>query len=574
MTAIWNYLKINKKETILAPLFKMLEACFELFIPLVVADIIDIGIANRDSSYIISRGLLMIFFGVAGFILASIAQYFAAKSAIGVSSALRQELFYHISELNYERLDSVGTSAMITSMTSDINQVQNGVNQALRLLLRSPFIVVGAAVMACTINLSASIVFWIVIAVLILIVVFIIKITAPMNAAVQSKLEKVTRAFRENLLGARVVRAFNRQRYEKTLFDSAYDELYEGQIKAGSVSSLLNPLTFAVINLAIVVILYTGAINVSIGNMTQGEVIALYNYMSQILVELIKFANIVFMLSKAIACFKRIQGVLAIGPSLKGGELPLPSDRPVDIELKNVSFSYKSGSGKALENISCRIPAGAKVGIIGATASGKSTLVNLISRFYAHSSGEILLNGTPIEQYSLASLCEGISVVPQKAALFKGTVGSNLKWGKADSSEDECKNALRNASALGFIEEKGMGLDLPVAQNGRNFSGGQRQRLSIARALIKDSKLLILDDSYSALDYATEADIKNAVYSQKKDCTVLTVSQRVGSVYDCDMILVLDKGRLVGVGKHDELFSSCPVYNEICRSQHFGKESA
>jgi ATP-binding cassette subfamily B multidrug efflux pump len=574
MKEIWKYLKKNKEETILAPLFKMLEACFELFIPLIVADIIDIGIANKDTGYIIHRGILMIFFGAVGFLLAVIAQYFSAKSAVGVSSALRKELFYHISGLNYERLDRVGTSALITSMTSDINQVQNGVNWVLRLLLRSPFIVIGAAIMSCTINLRASLIFWITIAALILVIFLIIKITTPMNADVQFKLEKVTRSFRENLLGVRVIRAFNRQTSEKKQFDERHEKLYESQIKAGKVSSLLNPLTFAIINLAIVLILYSGAVNVSIGDMQQGEVIALYNYMSQILVELIKFANVILVLSKAIACFKRIQNVLKTKPSLANGSEAFVNSDAIDIKLNNVSFSYNDGGNPAIEKITCHIPAGSKVGIIGATASGKTTLINLIARYYERTGGEILLNDIPIESYDIRSLTDNIAVVPQKAVLFKGTVRSNLKWGDKNASDEECWSALANSGAIDFIKAKGLGLDLPVSQNGRNFSGGQKQRLAIARALIKKSGILILDDSYSALDYATESHVKNSVFANKENCTVLTVSQRVSSIYNSDFILVMDKGRLVAVGTHGELFDSCPVYNEICRSQQFGEEAA
>ena len=574
MKEIWKYLKQNKKETILAPLFKMLEACFELFIPLLVADIIDVGIAEGDTGYIIRRVILMIFFGVAGFALAVIAQYFSAKSAVGVSSALRKDLFYHISALNYERLDRAGTSALITSMTSDINQVQNGVNWTLRLLLRSPFIVIGAAIMSFTISMRASLIFWGTIGVLIFIIFLIIKITTPMNAGVQSKLEKVTRSFRENLLGARVVRAFNRQASEKKQFDERHESLYSSQIAAGKISSLLNPLTFAVINLAIVLILYTGAVNVSIGDMQQGEVIALYNYMSQILVELIKFANVILTLSKAIACFKRVQKVLGIQPSLKNGKLIFDNHDAVDIKLRNVSFSYTEGGNPAIDGISCHIPAGSKVGIIGATASGKTTLVNLIARFYERTGGEILLNDAPIEDYDISSLSENISVAPQKAVLFKGTLRSNLMWGDKNASDAEFMQALEDSGAADFVKAKGQGLDLGVSQNGRNFSGGQKQRLAIARALVKKAGILILDDSYSALDYATESHVKNSVFSNKRNCTVLTVSQRVSSIYSSDFILVLDRGHLVGTGTHSELFASCPVYAEICMSQNFGKEAA
>ncbi len=573
MREIWYYLKQNKKETILAPIFKMLESLFELFIPVIVADIIDTGISRGDVSYIIHRVILMIILGITGFALAVTAQYFSAKSAVGVSNALRKDLFYHISTLNYARLDSMGTSALITSMTSDINQVQNGVNMTLRLFLRSPFIIIGAAIMSCTISMRASVIFWITIAILTFVICLIMKVTTPLNADVQQNLEKVTRSFRENLLGVRVIRAFNRQPYETEQFDERHARLYKSQIKTGGISSLLNPITFTIINLAIILLLYTGAVSVNIGDMTSGQVIALYNYMSQILVELIKFANAVLALSKAIACFKRVQNVLKTEPSLIGGDMSFENNDAVDITLDNLSYSYHKGGNPAVSGISCHIPAGSKVGIIGATASGKTTLVNLIAGFYARTSGQILLNKTPIEEYSVSALTDNISVVPQKSVLFKGTVRSNLKWGDSDASDEECFDALKHACADGFIEEKGLGLDLPVAQSGRNFSGGQRQRLSIARALIKKSGILILDDSYSALDYATESHIKKSVLEGKNNCTVLTVSQRISSIYNSDFILVLDKGHLVGVGTHDELLKTCPVYGEICHSQGFSKEA-
>ncbi len=570
MKNIWSYLSYNKKETIIAPIFKMLEACFELFIPLLVADIIDIGIAGGDTSYIVHRGILMICFGAAGFSLTLISQYFSAKSAVGVSSALRKDLFYHISSLNYEALDDVGTASLITSMTSDINQVQTGVNWTLRLFLRAPFIVFGAAFMAFRINAHASLIFWVTIALLTLVIALIIKITTPMNIAVQSKTENVTRSFRENLLGIRVIRAFNRQSSESDQFEDRHEQLYKRQVHTVRISSLLNPLTFSIINLAIVVILYTGAVNVSIGSMTQGQVIALYNYMSQILAELIKLANVILMLSKAIACFKRIQSLLKIRPTLKNGSLALDTSNGVDIDLKNVSFSYNKSGTPALDNVTVHIPCGARVGIIGATASGKTTFVNLITRFYERTGGEILLNNIPIEKYDNASLRENIAVVPQKAVLFKGSIRSNLQWGRRDATDEECIHALDNASALDFVLEKQEGLDLNVQQNGRNFSGGQRQRLSIARALMRRCSVLILDDSYSALDYSTEARINTAIAHDKTDCTVFTVSQRISSIYDSDFILVLDKGQLVDVGGHSELFERSDVYNEICRSQHFG----
>lgn len=571
---IWSYLFMNKKETILAPVFKMLEATFELIIPLIVADIIDKGIAGGDTSYIVLRGLLMMAFGLIGFSFTIVAQYFSAKSAIGVSSALRQDLFYHINELNYKELDKTGTSALITGMTSDINQVQNGINWVLRLLLRSPFIVIGAAIMASFISVKASVIFWITIAVLIFIVFLIMSITTPMNVRVQKQLETVTKSFRENLLGVRVVRAFNRQDQEQAEFAKRHDELYARQVRAGRISALFNPLTFAGINFAIVVILYCGSFQVNTGALSQGEVIALINYMSQILVEIIKFANVIIMLSKAIASYKRIMNIIAIEPSLQNGSRAFNKERAADIKLENVSFSYNDDSGNAVDNVSCHIPPGTHVGIIGATGSGKSTLIDLICRFYERTSGRILINDIPIEEYDTASLTDGIAVVPQKAVLFKGTLRSNLKWGNRETTDEQCYDALKDSCAIDFVKEKGDGLELAVSQNGKNFSGGQKQRLTIARALIKKCALLILDDSYSALDFATESHIKSSVFTNKENCTVLTVSQRVSSIHASDMILVLDNGRLAGMGTHEELMTSCPVYTEICQSQHFKQEAA
>lgn len=571
--SILAYMACHKKESILAPLFKMLEACFELFIPLLVADIIDVGIGNHDAPYIIRRGILMIAFGIIGFLFAITAQYFAAKSAIGVSTALRKDLFYHISSLTYKELDNAGTSALITSITSDINQVQSGVNWFLRLFLRSPFIVIGAAIMASFISGTASLIFWGTIAVLIVIIFLIMKLTTPLNAGVQTHLESVTRSFRENLLGVRVVRAFNRQPQEMEEFHTRHEALYRQQLKTGKLSSLLNPLTFTVINLAIILILWSGAVQVNIGALTQGQVIALYNYMSQILVELIKFANVVIMVSKAVACFKRIQKVLCIAPSLANGTAPMEKGTPVDIRLEDLTYSYSLGGAPAISGISCHIPAGSHVGIIGATGSGKSTLINLICRFYERTGGKILLNDLPAESYDIPSLTENIALVPQRSALFQGDLRSNLKWGNPDADDAEIISALTDACAIDFVNEKGKGLELPVEQNGRNFSGGQRQRLTIARALMKNCGLLILDDSYSALDYATESHIKNSVFTHKKGCTVLTVSQRVSSIYHSDIILVLDNGTLAGIGTHRQLLASCPVYEEICASQHFTKEA-
>lgn len=570
---IWSYLFLNKKETILAPIFKMLEAAFELTIPLIVADIIDKGISGKNTSYIILRGILMILFGIIGFSFTVVSQYFSAKSAIGASSALRKDLFYHINELNYCELDKTGTSALITGMTSDINQVQNGINWVLRLFMRSPFIILGAAIMASFISMKVSFIFWGTIIVLVLIVFTIMSITTPMNIKVQKQLERVTRSFRENLLGVRVVRAFNRQQAEKEEFAAGHDELYARQIKAGRISALFNPLTFAAINFATVLILYCGSFQVNTGILTQGQVIALINYMSQILVEIIKFANVIIMLSKAIASYKRIMNIIAIKPSLTNGEEILEKNKSVDIKLQNVSFSYETDSGNAVENITCHIKAGSHVGIIGATGAGKSTLINLICRFYERSTGSILINDKPIESYKISSLTEGISVVPQKAVLFKGTLRSNLKWGDEAASDADCYAALEDSCAIDFVNEKGNGLELQVSQNGKNFSGGQKQRLTIARALIKKCGLLILDDSYSALDFATESHIKKSVFTNKEKCTVLTVSQRVSSIHSSDSIMVMDNGRLAGSGTHEELLKNCPVYQEICKSQNFKTEA-
>ncbi len=566
---IRTYLGRNKKETVLAPLFKMLEACFELFIPLLVADIIDNGIETGDNGYIIRRGILMIFFGVFGFLLAVIAQYFSARCAVSVSSRLRRDLFYHITDLNYKALDEAGVSTLITGMTSDINQVQNGVNMTLRLLLRSPFIVIGAGIMASLIDPAAALIFWCVIGALALIILLIMKLSTPRNAAVQRQLEDVTRTFRENLQGVRVVRAFNRQKTETAALTQSHDVLYRRQMTVGRISALLNPLTFSVVNLGIILLLWSGALRVDAGLLSQGQIIALINYMSQILVELIKFANFVLILSKAMACFRRIRTLLAIELSLPSGSRKADPSQPAEIVLEDVCFSYGSGGENAIDHVSCRIPAGSRVGIIGATGSGKTTLVQLIARYYERNSGSITLNGWPLEEYETESLIRCVSVAPQKAVLFSGTLRENLKWGNPAATEEQCQTALSDAGALDFVLEKGQGLDLPVEQNGRNFSGGQRQRLAIARALLKPSGLLILDDSYSALDFRTESHIRQSVTQHRPGCTVLTVSQRVSSIYNADQILVLDNGTLAGCGTHRDLYQTCPVYREICQSQHF-----
>ena len=558
------------KECVLGPLFKLLEASFELLIPLVVAQIVDAGIVGQDSGYIVKMCLIMVLLGVIGLACAVTAQYFAAQAAVGVAARLRHSLMAHLLGLSYTEIDQLGPSTMVTRMTSDINQVQNGVNLTLRLLLRSPFVVFGAMIMAFTIDAKAALVFVGVIPVLCVIVFGIMLITMPMYRQVQSGVDKVTSATRQNLTGVRVLRAFCKEDAEVNGFESATDDLTRQQLHAGRISGLMNPVTYAVINVAVILLIRVGALKVDSGVLTQGQVVALYNYMSQILVELIKMANLIITITKAVACANRVSQVLDLQSSqIDGNEAWQTSSGSV--EFRNVSARYAGAGEASLEDISFLAEAGHTVGIIGGTGSGKTTLVNLISRFYDAAEGTVLLDGKPVNVLRREDLRQKIAIVPQKAVLFKGTIRQNLQWGNPDATDEELMAALETAQALDVVKSKEDGLDAMVEQNGTNFSGGQRQRLTIARALVRKPAVLILDDSASALDYATDAKLRQAIRSTAIPPTTFIVSQRAASVRYADQILVLDDGRLVGKGTHEELLSNCAVYQEIYYSQ-FPKE--
>ena len=567
MKKLLKYMKGYGKQCLLGPLFKLLEASFELLIPLVVASIVDVGIANSDQPYIVKMCLVMIALGVIGLVCAVTAQYFAARAAVGFATRLRHSVMEHILGFSYTQIDRIGASTMVTRMTSDINQVQNGVNLTLRLLLRSPFVVFGAMVMAFTIDAQAALVFVGVIPVLCLVVFGIMLITMPMYKGVQGALDKVTSATRQNLTGVRVLRAFCKEESEVESFSGATGELTEKQLKAGRISGLMNPLTFVIVNVAVVILMQVGAIKVDGGILTQGLVIALYNYMSQILVELIKMANLIISMTKAAACAGRIADLMDIQPE----DLPkMQETTEGGVEFKDVSLRYDGAAEASLENISFSAKPGQTVGVIGGTGSGKTSLVDLIPGFYPVTGGEVLLDGKSVDA---AQLRQAIGVVPQKAVLFKGTIRENLLWGNENASDEELWAALETAQAAQVVREKEEGLESQVAQGGTNFSGGQRQRLTIARALVRKPKILILDDSASALDYATDAALRQAIRSMENAPTTFIVSQRASSVRFADMILVLEDGRMVDSGTHEELLKRCAVYQEIYYSQ-FEKEAA
>ncbi len=564
----------KRKEAILAPLLKMLEASFELIIPLIVADMIDRGISGADTHRILLSGGLMILLGMIGFGVSLIAQYFAAKCAVHTGTAIRSDLFRHINRLSYADLDSLGTSTLITRMTSDINQVQNGVNMFLRLLLRSPFVVAGATVMAFTVDVKTASVFLAVIPVLLLIIFGILLGTRPLYKKVQSQLDTVTLKTRENLQGVRVVRAFNRQKREKNEFTEASDTLYRRQIHVGKISALLNPVTYCVINLGIIFILFQGGQGVDTGRLTQGQVIALVNYMSQILVELVKLANLIILLSKSAACMNRVDAVFSMEPSVREtctaeSAVSESNETSADyLEFDHVSFSYGKSEVPAISDITFTARRGETIGVIGGTGSGKSSLVNLLPRLYDCSQGSVRIGGADLKDTPLETVRNRVGIVPQKAFLFKGTLRSNLQMGNASASDEEMWNALETAQAKEFVDAKQKGLELPVEQEGRNFSGGQKQRLTIARALVRKPEILILDDSASALDFATDAKLRNSIKtSTSAGTTVFLVSQRVSTVRDADRILVMDDGTLAGNGTHTELLKNCSVYREICESQ-------
>ena len=566
MKKLLKFFKGYEKECVLGPLFKLLEATFELFIPLVVADIVDKGIAGGDTGYIVKMCAVMIGLGIVGLLMAVSAQYFSAVAAVGGATRIRHALMEHILGLSYSQIDELGTSTMITRMTSDINQVQNGVNLTLRLLLRSPFVVFGAMIMAFTIDFRSALVFAGVIPVLCVLVFGIMLITMPMYQRVQASLDRVTSDARQNLAGVRVLRAFCKEDAEKQGFAEDTRELTQRQLSAGRISALMNPMTLVVINIAVVLLVRSGAWQVEQGILTQGLVIALYNYMSQILVELIKLANFIITLTKAFACGNRIASVLDIAPDQKNGSID-GADIRGDVEFRDVLARYHGSGEPSLERISFSAKAGETIGIIGGTGSGKTTLVNLIPRLYDAAEGEVLVDGIPVAEYDMDSLRCSIGIVPQKAVLFKGSIRDNLLWGNEKATDADLWTALETAQAREVVKDKEGELDAPVEQGGVNFSGGQRQRLTIARALVRRPAILILDDSASALDYATDAKLRMAIRAMENPPTTFIVSQRAASVRYADEILVLDDGELAGQGSHEELLRSCAVYQEIYYSQ-------
>ena len=563
MKKLLVYLKEYKKETILGPLFKLLEASFELFVPLVVASIVDKGIANQDTSYIIKMCLVLILLALIGLTCSITAQYFAAKAAVGFVTKIRFALFSHIQHLSYKELDETGTSTLVTRLTSDINQVQNGTNLTLRLLLRSPFVVLGAMVMAFTIDVKAALVFVVTIPILSIVVFAIMLKCRPLYQQVQNALDRITQSTRENLLGVRVIRAFCKEETEIDSFHVKNDQLTSLQKYVGKISALLNPLTYVLINIATVVLIYVGALRVDIGILTQGQVIALYNYMSQILVELIKLADLIINITKAIACGNRVQSIFEIQPSLHSGDVKQDQESDYLIEMDHVDLNYTNDGDASLQDINLKVKKGQTIGIIGATGSGKTSIINLICRFYDATSGKVSYRGKDVKDYQHDYLLKKIGLVPQKVVLFQGTILENLLWSNENASTQDIEEALEMAQAKEVVDKKEGGLDYQLEQNGRNLSGGQKQRLTIARALVKKPEILILDDSSSALDFATDAALRKAIRSCKEEMTVFIVSQRTSSLQHADQILVLEDGKVAGIGKHDELLENCLIYKEI-----------
>lgn len=580
MKKLLKYLKDYKLESVMGPLFKMLEASFELFVPLVMANIIDTGIKNADQPYIWKMCGMLILLAAIGLTCSLTAQYFSAKAAVGFGTALRNDLFRHINSLSYREIDTIGTSTLITRMTSDINQVQSGVNLVLRLFLRSPFIVFGAMIMAFQVNVRAALIFVVAIPLLSIVVFGILLISMPLYKKVQKQLDRVLLTTRENLLGARVVRAFNRQQDEMKKFDEENSLLVNSQVFVGKISALMNPVTYVIVNGATIILIWTGAWQVEGGIITQGAVVALVNYMSQILVELVKLANLIITISKSLACANRISAVFEETSSIedKADTAVLAAnagdaqEQPAKVEFASMDFAYAGSSENALSQISFQAMRGQTIGIIGGTGSGKSTLVNLIPRFYDATGGRVLVDGVNVKDMPLQALREKIGIVPQKAVLFKGTLRDNIRWGKTDATDEEIYHALEIAQARDFVDSKDEGLDLMIQQGGKNLSGGQKQRLTIARALVRNPEILILDDSASALDFATDAALRKAIRENTKDMTVFLVSQRATTIKNADQILVLDDGNLVGRGTHKELLDTCEVYREICFSQLSEKE--
>ena len=569
MKKLWKYMRDYRREGILAPLFKLLEASLELFVPLVMAQIIDTGIANGDGGFILSRCGILAVLAAVGLVCSITAQYFAAKASVGFAAKLRSTLFKHIQSLSYSKLDTQGTGTLIARITGDINQVQSGMNLALRLLLRSPFVVFSAMIMAFTIDVKAALVFVVTIPLLSIVVFGIMLWSIPMYKKVQARLDKVLGITRENLSGVRVIRAFCKEDEERREFGERNAALTKLQLIVGRVSAAMNPATYIMINLGIAVLIYVGALRVDSGILTQGQVVALYNYMSQILVELVKLASLIITITKALACAGRVSAVLDVESDMHGADTePREIDTDEEVRFENVEFGYATGGEPALSGISFSVKKGETMGIIGGTGSGKSSLVSLIPRFYDATGGHVYIKENDVKDYPLGALREMVGMVPQKAVLFKGTIRENLRWGSADATEEEMERALSDAQALEIVKAKPEGLDSPVAQNGKNLSGGQRQRLTIARALIKKPEILILDDSASALDYATDLALRRSLAALSYKPTVFIVSQRASSILHADKIAVLDEGKMVGLGTHDELMQTCPVYREIYYSQY------
>lgn len=576
MRNLWKYMAAYRKESILGPLFKLLEASFELFVPLVMAAIIDTGIKNADSGYIVRMGLLLIALAAVGLACSLTAQYFAAKASVGFAARIRQALFSHIQSLSYTELDTLGTDTLITRMTSDLNQLQNGMNLALRLLLRSPFVVFGAMIMAFTIDVKAALIFVVTVPALCIVVFGIMLWTMPLYKRVQGALDKVLGQTRENLTGVRVLRAFRMERAEEQRFERQNEELTHRQLFVGRISALMNPLTFIIVNAATIVLIRTGAVRVDEGILTQGQVVALVNYMSQILVELVKMANLIISITKALACASRIDKVLRIPSSMESGAGVRKAEEDVPyLEFRAVGLRFAGAGSESVSNLNFAVQKGQTIGVIGGTGSGKSTLVNLIPRFYDATSGEVLLNGCNVKDYRLEELRDLVGVVPQKAVLFTGTIRDNLLFGRGEKqgtvTDEALYQALETAQAKEFVTEKNRGLDYVLNQGGKNLSGGQRQRLTIARALVRKPEVLILDDSASALDFATDAKLRRAIRGLGRGMTVFIVSQRAASVRYADQIIVMDDGEIAGIGTHDDLLASCEVYQEIYYSQ-FPKE--
>ena len=571
MKKLLIYLKTYRKEACLAPIFKMLEAVFELFVPLVIKGIIDYGIAAEDRAYCLRMGLLLLLLAVIGLAMATTAQWFSARAAAGFAAKIKQVLMEHIQKLSYTELDTIGTSTLITRMTSDVNQVQTGTNLVLRLFMRSPFIVFGSMIMAFTIDFKAAMIFVITIPLLSVVVFGIMLSSIPLYKKVQSQLDRVLGITRENLTGVRVIRAFNKEEEEISHFKTENEQFTRLQTFVGKISALMNPLTFVIVNSAILVLVWTGAWRVEGGILTQGAVVALVNYMSQILVELIKLADLIINITKAVACGNRIQKVLEVEPSMENGSKECIEEKSIPanaVDFNNVSLTYAGAGAPSLTDIDLHVKTGQTIGIIGGTGSGKTSVVNLIPRFYDATQGNVLVFGKPVKEQDMESLRSQIAVVPQKAVLFAGTIRENMKWGKEDATDEEIMEALTIAQAAEVVQKKEGGLDAFVEQGGKNLSGGQRQRLTIARALVRQPRILILDDSASALDFATDAALRKAIREMKNAPTVFIVSQRTSSIRFADQILVLDDGKSVGVGTHDELLASCSVYKEIYDSQY------